>query len=582
MRRFSAVACVFAVVVVLVGGVSSPAFALDPPSTVPTITAPTNLSNISGVVTLTASSIAPAVQFLVDGNPVGGPVDVLGGVASTTWPSWGSPYQAFDFTAEDCNDAGCGSPSPAVTATVYNAPPTITSPANGATTNAQPTFSATSVGPAVGFQVDGSTRVVDTSAPFMFIPPNPLAEGFHTVNVVDCDATGTRCSNNWSQESFNVVLLHPLITSVTPSRFSPNGDGRDDTATVAFSLPGTESATWTIINGVDATVQGPNPLGSLAAGSHSFVWSGLDNSQTRVPDGTYNVVVSTTATVNGVDLTGSDTTSVVVDTTPPDLGTPTGGNAAFYPVHDGYRDTFTSKVSVNEAGKFSLVITTTGGHTVRVLAHTATGAGTISLSWNGRNSANHLVAAGTYHFHWSAQDLAGNRSHSGTYNVVVSLRHLVTHTTALVKTANKYDFVAGSASCAKGSASLSAFKPYGLLLLNHCNPATTQVAIAQYTFTVPAAISYTSVHISTYGFTSAPPIALGSAIWNFTHNDANEVGATAIFHNVHAWTSLGTITASQHVSSRHVEIAILLANATATARYDMHNVQLTITYKVLS
>jgi flagellar hook assembly protein FlgD len=521
------------------------------------------------------------VQFFAYGFPIGGPVDVVTGVASTLFSTWDWPNETIALRAEDCNDAGCGPLGPGVNANVDNVAPTITSPADGATTNATPTFAATSDAPAVGFQLDGVIVAIDASAPFEFTPPHPLAEGHHVLAVDGCGARS--CTGEYAAVSFNVVLLHPLISPVAPNPFSPNGDSRDDTATVAYSLPDTESVTWTITDGVGATVQGPNPLGSLAAGSHSFVWSGLDNTNTTVPDGIYTVVVSTAATVEGLDLTGSATTTVTVDTTPPTLGGPTGVNATFYPVHDGYRDTFTSKVSVNEPGRLWLAITTTTGSVIRVLTLTHGAPGTFALTWNGLNSSGHLVAAGTYHFYWVAQDLAGNRRRGNTYNVGVSLRHLVNRSTTVTKTANNYDFVEASQSCATASKASSAFRPYGLLFVNHCNPATSQVVIAGYTMAAPGAISYTNVTVETFGFTTSPPAGLAAVIWNFTHNTADFIRVTGVFTNTRAWTSLGTVAASQHLSAgRLVQFAVALGNATATARYDMYAVRLVITYKVLS
>src|SRR5262249_42620214 len=97
MRGKRASRSVFLIVVVVaaIGIQARPAFAVDPPTTTPTITAPTDLSLIAGDIILTASSTAPTVQFLEYGIAIGPPVAVVGGVASTTFSTWGWPNQTI-------------------------------------------------------------------------------------------------------------------------------------------------------------------------------------------------------------------------------------------------------------------------------------------------------------------------------------------------------------------------------------------------------------------------------------------------------------------------------------------------------
>jgi flagellar hook assembly protein FlgD len=578
------VCCGLAVTVGIFGLPTRAAFASDVPTTRPTITAPTGGNVVSGVVVLTATSTAPMVQFLVFDTPIGTPVAVIDGIATGSWTTWGLPndnvFAPSALMAEDCNDAGCGPLGGGVDVIVSNPAPVLTAPIDGSTTGTLPELSATVPGGSVQFLVDQLPIGVDTTAPYDVTPPTPLSAGQHTVSARSCNVSGTRCDGPSASEQ--ITVAHPTITAVTPSPFSPNGDGRDDTTRVTFSLPDPESASWTITDSQDAVIQGPNPLGALSAGSHSFDWSGQDNSQTRVADGKYTVTLSTTTTVNGVQFTGSATTSVAVDTTSPTLGVPSGRNVVFYPVHDGYRDTFTSKVSINEAGSLSLTIATLTGHIVRVLHTTNAAPGAFSLSWDGKNAAGHLVPAGTYHFHWAAQDVAGNRTTGATYNVVVSLRYLVTKTATITEHGSADKAFTGTASCATASKSQSVFKPYGLVLINGCSMTHYQLVVALYAFTVPAAIVYSHIQLYTYGLAHAPPILMTSLILNystggpqFINNDLKVSTKTRV------WTNIGGISGSHHVSDRTVVISVGLAN-TPHARYDIGNVRIVVTYKVLS
>src|SRR5262249_32778889 len=163
-------------------------------------------------------------------------------------------------------------------------------------------------------------------------------------------------------------------------------------------------------------------------------------------------------------------------------------------------------------------IRTLDGRNVRMLKVTHPQAGSFSIAWGGLNDSGHLVAAGTYRFHFMADDLAGNRRIGASYNVVVSLRHLVTKSTAITRHGSAYAFVAASASCAGGSTAQSAFKPTGLRLFNSCSTATDQVGLAQYSFRLPGAISYTSLRVASYGFSADAPVGVGSLIWNFPHD----------------------------------------------------------------
>jgi flagellar hook assembly protein FlgD len=570
------------VIAAVIGVHARSASALAPPSTIPTITSPTDGATIAGFVTLSAASTAPEVVFYLDGLPFTSAVPVINGTASMQWETWGVHGGQLFLAAADCNDAGCGTPSVSISAVNADNPPKIVSPLNGTTTSTEPELSATVEGGSVEFTMDQVPLVVDTSPPFEYAVTSPLSVGVHIFAAYGCNTAGTVCSGPTSGSGFTVAVLHPEITSVSPAGFSPNGDGRSDSTRVSVSLPDPESITWTVKDAQGAIVQGPRDLGALSAGAHSFVWAGRDNVQQPVPDGRYTVLITTTGTVHGVALTGQVSTSVTVDTVRPSLGVPTGQNALFYPVHDGYHDTFTSKVSTDSGGTLLLVITTTAGHSVRVLKTSHSKGGSFSSVWNGLASSGHLVSAGTYHFRWDAIDAAGNLRSGHTYSLTVSLRYLRTESATLTDRAIDYDFVDGSASCAGGNTAQSAFRPNGLILVNACAGTGTQAAVAQYSYTVPAAISYSSIHVETYGLVDSPPAAVVSLIWNFARNDADTITGVTLSNTGGAWANLGSITATGHITShRLVQIAIGLANFLPPTGYDMAAVRIVVTYKAL-
>jgi hypothetical protein len=88
--------------------------------------------------------------------------------------------------------------------------------------------------------------------------------------------------------------------AVAPAAISPNGDGRDDAATLVFKLSRTAAVhvdlrgpTRTITTLLDATEQ---------PGAQSVVWNGTVGGK-RVPDGSYSVVVSVTTTLGKTTYT---------------------------------------------------------------------------------------------------------------------------------------------------------------------------------------------------------------------------------------------------------------------------------------
>jgi hypothetical protein len=83
----------------------------------------------------------------------------------------------------------------------------------------------------------------------------------------------------------------PTVRVASPTTsFSPNGDGRRDRAHVRFSLDRT--ATVSVVVKRDGhVVLGPERLGELGAGRHSWTWDGTRTSGRPVSDGTFSVVL---------------------------------------------------------------------------------------------------------------------------------------------------------------------------------------------------------------------------------------------------------------------------------------------------
>src|SRR5262245_15822470 len=376
------------VVAVAVWGLNAaPAAAVGEPTTTPTITAPVDSANVAGDVQISATSTEIQVQFYENGIAFGSPVDTSGGVATTTWSTFGLANGGpVVWTAADCNVSGCNAvQSTPVSVNVLNDAPTITSPLDGSTTGALPLLEATAPGGAVSFKVDDTLVGVDLTAPFSQQVVAALADGAHTLVVQECDATGAVCGGPTATSNFTVVTLHPAITSVTPNPFSPRVDGRNDTTAFRVHLLGAESVAWSVKNSLGQVVNGPHSVGLLAAGDHVFKWNGRNNANLIVGDGTFTITVATSAAGAGITLHGTATATVRVDDTASVLHGAGGNGTTFYPVVDQYLDNFGPKVTVNEGGTLWLQIYMTTNTLVAQVAKSHARAGTFQIVWNARN-----------------------------------------------------------------------------------------------------------------------------------------------------------------------------------------------------
>ena len=163
--------------------------------------------------------------------------------------------------------------------------------------------------------------------------------------------------------------MHPGITSVSPNPFSPNHDGNDDKTSFRIHLFGTADVSLRINNMNGKLVWGPHTPGKLTSGDHTYQWDGKNNASKIARDGTYSIVVTTSAKSGNVTLHGTATATVRVDNSASTLSGITGNGNTFYPVVDGYKDTFRPKVHVNEGGSLWLEVFTMSGTKVKFISH---------------------------------------------------------------------------------------------------------------------------------------------------------------------------------------------------------------------
>ncbi len=149
--------------------------------------------------------------------------------------------------------------------------------------------------------------------------------GDFTLRLVALDEAGNR-----TETLVSVLLGNPtyLLTyfEILPRFFSPNGDGRRETASMRFGLDFPSFVTLTVETDTGTVLR--TLLDGVALGSGAVVrpWDGRSDGGTLLPDDVYTVVVRAVLAANP-GVTQEETLTVVLDKTPPtiDITSPSTG-----------------------------------------------------------------------------------------------------------------------------------------------------------------------------------------------------------------------------------------------------------------
>jgi flagellar hook assembly protein FlgD len=118
----------------------------------------------------------------------------------------------------------------------------------------------------------------------------PLPDGRYTLEV-DAESPAQEAS-----ASTPIVVDRTLgFLGVSPAAFSPNGDGRAETAGIAFTLARAADVQVFVRSGQTRIAELVS--GSLAAGGQAFAWAGRSSAGSRASDGVYSVVVRATTSL---------------------------------------------------------------------------------------------------------------------------------------------------------------------------------------------------------------------------------------------------------------------------------------------
>jgi subtilisin family serine protease/flagellar hook assembly protein FlgD len=472
---------------------------LLPPGSTPTITAPAGGSVVSGHTTVTASSTAARVRLTL--ADLSATVDTSGGVASASFETFGlsGPQQV---TATDCSRIDqCSSSTAAVAATVANAAPTLTSPADGSPATADTLRAAADApGGAVRFRLDDGTTETDLSAPYAAdLSTARLGDGPHAVSATLCRSDGTVCaSGTASSATVDVTRLHPAITRVAPRLFSPTRDGRKDQTRLRYALDGPQVVTLRVRSASGELVL-TRRIGEQPTGSHTAVWDGRRSGGQPVRSGTYSLEVSTAQPAGS--LVGLATRSVTVDRGGPKPTDVTRTSSSVLPVRDGYRDDVTVQGTLRERVRWvELQVRSRSGALVRTERIGRRKEGPVQVRWDGRTERGRIAPSGTYSARLVAQDIAGNQAGSAPVRIAVSGARLVRRTGSMTVTARASLNESFADDCSLVFRHTSGARKgwLGYYSSGTCSSGDAY-AVGDHQVRLPKAVRYGTIRVSAYG-----------------------------------------------------------------------------------
>jgi flagellar hook assembly protein FlgD len=250
--------------------------------------------------------------------------------------------------------------------------------------------------------VSGSGKTVEASWSGHDNDGARVPDGTYTLTV---DATSPDGEARPATAAVYVDTTPPRLQSaaVSPTPFSPNGDGQDDVAGVTFKPGEAGTARVTVLGENDRVVRTLMGWRSVGAASRTVSWDGRVNSGGKLvdaPEGEAVIVVEMR------DLAGNSDSvrrAVIVDRT---LGFPVVTPVVFSPNGDGTKDSATLAFKLTRRADVTLEVLK-GSDVVRTLSAGAMVAGAHEVVWDGTVSGGGAAASGLYRLQVVADGPAG-------------------------------------------------------------------------------------------------------------------------------------------------------------------------------
>lgn len=560
------------------------------PTTKPTVNLADGATLTGGAADLSASpSVAKSVvTWFADGEKIGTGTTI-------NWAYTGWANGSHTLLVKDCTPAGvCPSVGSTKSVTIDLPVPVVSEPADGSTATGTFTVSGSFPGglSRMGVFVDGVLVGQDAREPLSLeVNASKLSDGAHTVQIGACNSLPNHCDGPKSPPvTVTTTSLHPTIGTPTNKTFSPNADGVKDTVTIPYTLDKAQTVIATIANSSGTVVRTVTLGTNKAAGTYSFVWNGKNDAGTVVPSRDYRVRLATTSTAG---LKGLATTTVRLDKNKPVVTLRSTPNQTFYPVADGYKDTWTAQFQLDDPFKdvpvrVTMTIKNSAGTTVRSISADKPVESLVavkeSLSWDAKNTAGTRVTAGKYKVTITATDKGGNKSVAATDAVTVSKKKLTTFTKVVSKSGTSAYAVGAGAACVTSTHTGSTYAA-GLWLKNNCPRTNPQIAAAFFHLTVPAAVSYTSFKVTTSGRSHSQPAEVIAGIYGTQIDDYDLTYPSKKVTVATTQTlTLGTVTGPGHAPGKVVDLVVFVPNDAygPLTDWDVQTAKVTVTYRALA
>lgn len=281
--------------------------------------------------------------------------------------------------------------------------------------------------------------------------------------------------------SSTAARAKPAMELTGDGAFSPNGDGRHDTARYAVQLRKRAKVSIKVLDGEWNVVRGPVRLGEHRAGSTAtWTWNGRGNDGRRVPDHYHYVVKAKAKPYAGKVVT--DTVWLAVDT---------AFSASLQPTFDTLfpRSTVVSDRirfgtrGYDELDRGTLEIRRAGGRLV--FSKTADWSRgypygvAFPVGWNGHDDEGDALAAGTYYARVKARDYVGNLGRTKRVSLTVSASRLVeaTATVDISPAASRIPYNPCENSTANGCGD---YPPCGDVVASETYPAAHELGALSY------------------------------------------------------------------------------------------------------
>lgn len=205
-------------------------------------------------------------------------------------------------------------------------------------------------------------------------------------------------NNATAQGNFEIatVVGHenlPVVKNVStsPTLFSPNNDGVEDSIT--FNATFTAPIDWrmTVYDADDFPLYAVTGSGS----SLSYTWTGVGSNGVTVPDGAYRYEITgkDVAGLDAIPAGGSFVVNTVATTAPSSIKCFSQEASSFSPNSDAFKDSIGIDAEFNKSVDWELKITDING--VTVFSKTGTGL-TMSARWAGEGADGLVVPEGNY------------------------------------------------------------------------------------------------------------------------------------------------------------------------------------------